>query len=231
MYHYDRVLRGQMSEERPSPIQTRSLKIVGLGDSTTAGTPGYRSPLEAPPDGAGNVESQYAYWMARIHPEWKVLNRGINGERSDEILRRFGRDVINERPDYVIILAGVNDIYQGRPSGAVISNLTIMYRSATASGVRVVASTILPYHSMNHRQASAVREVNSWVKESARIGRLTYCDTNALVRDPRDPDRLSGTPDGLHPDVAGYRRLGEGLAHCIELSVRLSVKPKGDAVA
>lgn len=217
-----------MNEERPTPIPTRPLTIVGLGDSTTAGTPGYRSPLEAPPDGAGNVESQYAYWMTRIHPEWKVLNQGINGERSDEILRRFGRDVINERPDYVIILAGVNDIYQGRAAGTVTSNLTLMYRSASLSGVRVVASTILPYNSMTHRQASAVRDVNGWVKETTETEELIFCDTNALVRDTRDPDRLSGTPDGLHPDVASYRKMGEGLARCIERAERLAPEPKGD---
>ncbi|MGC2034510.1 MAG: GDSL-type esterase/lipase family protein [Thermoplasmata archaeon] len=217
-----------MNEESPGPIPTRSLKIVGLGDSTTAGTPGYRSPLEAPPDGAGNVESQYVYWMVRIHPEWNVLNRGINGQRSDEILRRFARDVINEQPDYVIILAGVNDVFQGSPAGTVISNLMAMYRSSSATAVQVIASTILPYNSMTQRQASAVREVNAWVKETALTGRMIFCDTNALVRDPRDPDRLSGTPDGLHPDVAGYRRMGEGFAHCIELSERRPVKPNSD---
>ncbi len=41
------------------------LTIVGLGDSTTAGTPGFRSPLESPPDGAGDETSQYAYWMRK----------------------------------------------------------------------------------------------------------------------------------------------------------------------
>src|SRR5258708_9153223 len=34
--------------------------IVALGDSTTAGTPGYRSPIQSPPSGAGHVETQYA---------------------------------------------------------------------------------------------------------------------------------------------------------------------------
>ena len=81
------------------------LRIVGLGDSTTAGTPGFMSPLEAPPMGKGDPESQYAYWMMRTHPEWTVLNRGVNGERSDEIKARFQRDVLEEKPDYVIILA------------------------------------------------------------------------------------------------------------------------------
>ena len=62
---------------------------------------------------------------------------------------------------------------------------------------------------------------------SLKPGELIFCDTNALVRDPRDPDRLSGTPDGLHPDVAGYRKMGEGFARCIELSERLAPEPKG----
>jgi len=66
--------------------------IAAIGDSTTAGTPGFKSPLEAPPDGAGNVESQYAYWLMMRRPDWRVLNRGVNGERSDQIRLRFARD-------------------------------------------------------------------------------------------------------------------------------------------
>ena len=41
------------------------------GDSTTAGTPAFKSPVEAPPVGAGNVESQYAYWLMQAHPDWQ----------------------------------------------------------------------------------------------------------------------------------------------------------------
>src|SRR5438093_13752620 len=92
------------SQMRPSPVT-----IVGLGDSTTAGTPGFESPLEAPPDGRGDVESQYTYWMMKLHPEWLVLNRGINGQRSDEIRERLERDVLREECDYAIILACVTD--------------------------------------------------------------------------------------------------------------------------
>src|SRR5438128_8303167 len=95
--------------------------IVALGDSTTAGTPGFRSPIEAPPDGAGNPESQYAYWLMQQHRDWRVLNRGVNGERSDQIRARFSTDVLDENrrqpasdPFLTVIIAGVNDIYQGR---------------------------------------------------------------------------------------------------------------------
>ena len=42
------------------------MRIVALGDSTTAGTPGWRSPLESPPAGSGDAQSQYSYWLMHI---------------------------------------------------------------------------------------------------------------------------------------------------------------------
>ncbi|HKT21876.1 MAG TPA: hypothetical protein VJR06_04585, partial [Nitrososphaerales archaeon] len=75
--------------------------IVALGDSTTAGTPYFLSPIEAPPSGRGDPESQYCHWMMETHPKWEVLNRGVNGQRSDQILSRFDRDVLKEGPEVV----------------------------------------------------------------------------------------------------------------------------------
>ncbi len=197
-------------------MKSRPLKVVGIGDSTTAGTPGFLSPLEAPPNGRGNQESQYSYWMLKLHPNWTVLNRGVNGQRSDEILRRFPRDVLVEKPDYVIILAGVNDVYQRRTVESVKSNLAAMYTRGLSAMIRVVAATILPYNTMAQREAGSIRELNQWVRREARDLKMLFCDTNASVADPADPDRLRASPDGLHPDVSGYRRIGERLAGTIE---------------
>src|SRR5262249_42592655 len=93
--------------------------ILSLGDSTTAGTPGFVSPLEAPPDGSGDETSQFAHWLMKAQPGWCVLNRGVNGERSDEIRARFDRDVLGAQPQALIVIAGVNDIYQGRSAAIV----------------------------------------------------------------------------------------------------------------
>ncbi len=196
------------------------LRIVGLGDSTTAGTPGFLSPLEAPPNGRGNPESQYAYWIMKAHSDWTVLNRGINGQRSDEILARFERDAEQDRPDCVIILAGVNDVYQGVPLKSVKSNLLAMYQKALAAELAVVAATVLPYNTASASEAKAIRDLNSWIKETANRLRVLLCDTNLAVRNPNDPNRLCDSPDGLHPDVSGYRRMGEALVETIDNSVK-----------
>lgn len=190
--------------------------IVGIGDSTTAGTPGFLSPVEAPPAGLGNPQSQYCYWMMKAHPEWTVLNRGVNGQRSDEILSRFERDVTAEKPSVVIVLAGVNDIYQGRTADSVKSNLEEMFALAERSGIVTVVATILPYNVAGPRECTSIREVNAWAEAASRAPGRLFCDTNLVVRDPANPDRLASSPDGLHPDVEGYRRIGEALAATLE---------------
>lgn len=187
-----------------------------MGDSTTAGTPGFLSPVEAPPEGRGDPQSQYSYWMMKARPEWSVLNRGVNGERSDQILSRFERDVLAEKPVVVILLAGVNDIYQGRGSESVKRNLEAMYVMAERNRIVPVAATILPYNSAGRRERSALREVNAWVVSASKAPGRLFCDTNLAVRDKANADLLASSPDGLHPDVEGYRRMGEALTATLE---------------
>jgi lysophospholipase L1-like esterase len=193
-----------------------SLKIVAMGDSTTAGTPGFMSPVEAPPTGGGNPESQYCYWMMKAHPTWTVLNRGVNGQRSDQILSRFERDVVKEKPAVVVVLAGVNDIYQGRTPGSVKSNLEKMYLLAERSGIVVVAATILPYNAAGREESESIREVNAWIRTTSRPPLTLFCDTNLAVREKADPDLLASSPDGLHPDVEGYKKMGMAISATLE---------------
>ncbi len=191
---------------------TRPIVIVALGDSTTAGTPQFKSPLEAPPNGAGNPESQFSHWLMRQHPAWTVLNRGVDGERSDEIAGRFNRDVLAARPAAVIIIAGVNDVYQGRPASHVTTQLRAMYDRASAAGIAIVAGTIVPYDTATAEQNDRMRTINAWIAaEAVRDHRISAVNTRAAVAAPGQPDRLASSPDGLHPDVSGYRRMAEAL--------------------
>jgi lysophospholipase L1-like esterase len=188
--------------------------IVALGDSTTAGTPGWQSPLEAPPHGHGDEQSQYAYWIMHAHPAWRVLNRGVDGERSDQILDRFDRDVVNATPAAVVIIAGVNDVYQGRPASEVIANLSRMYQRAKEAGISVVAGTIVPYNTATPAQNAAMREINDWIRATGDSDVLV-ADTRAAVAALDNPDRLASSPDNLHPSVEGYRRMGEAIARVL----------------
>ncbi len=192
------------------------IRIVALGDSTTAGTPAFLSPLEAPPRGEGDEKSQYAYWMMKTHNDWEVLNRGVNGERSDQILARFGRDVLSEKPRFAIVLAGMNDIYQGFPVAFTERNLGEIYHNALKAKVTPIGCSVLPYNTLTARDSRMMRELNKWVETKCGELYAPFVDTNRAVADPGDPDRLAGSPDGLHPDVDGYKRMAEVISEAIE---------------
>lgn len=192
-------------------------KVVALGDSTTAGTPGWKSPLEAPPDGEGDVTSQYAYWLQRERPGWDVLNRGVNRETSAQIRARFDRDVVGNAPRAVVIIAGVNDIYAGRPAGDVIENLRWMYRRAREHSILVVAGSIIPYNTATPDQNARMREVNDWIRtEAAAELHVHFVDTRAAAAAPDNPDRLIESPDELHPSPEGYRRMAMALLPALD---------------
>jgi lysophospholipase L1-like esterase len=196
--------------------QGSSFIVVALGDSTTAGTPGFVSPREAPPDGRGDAKSQYAYWLMQAHPEWRVINQGVNGQRSDEICARFDEDVVAQRPQVVVIVAGVNDVYQGRDAAHVERELAAMYERAHASGIGVVAGSILPYNTATPEQNARMREINQWIEQQARdTPGMAFADTRAAVASPTDPDRLVSSPDGLHPDADGYRLMADALSPAV----------------
>ena len=197
------------------------ITVVCLGDSTTAGTPLFKSPIESPPAGEGDEQSQFTYWLQQAHPEWRVLNRGVNGERSDEIERRFARDVTAHSPQVVVIIAGVNDVYQGRDAAEVTAHLRSMYDLARAARIAVVAGTIVPYDTATAGQNAQMHAVNAWIGEEARRDpNVLAVDTRFAVAAPDDLDRLAGSPDGLHPDIDGYRRMAVALEPVISRQLR-----------
>ena len=193
------------------------IRIVALGDSTTAGTPGWKSGIELPPVGGGDETSQYAYWLMRAHPEWEVLNHGVNGERSDQIRGRFEQAVVSLEPKAVVIIAGVNDVYQGREAQHVIEQLAAMFERAKRNGIAAVAGTIVPYNTATEEQNARMKEINTWLRTfSAANSHVAFADTRAAVAAPGRPDLLFESPDDLHPSPAGYRRMADAIRPALE---------------
>ena len=167
------------------------------------------------------LKASTRYWLMNARPGWDVRNRGVNGERSDQIRARFDRDVLAASPRVVVIIAGVNDVYQGRPASHVIGELRAMYEQARAAGIPVVAGSIVPYNTATADQNSRMRDINSWIRDSAaREHGVRFVDTRTAVAAPDAPDRLADSPDDLHPSAGGYRRMAEALLPAVEAALR-----------
>ena len=198
----------------------KPLKILAIGDSTTAGTPAFRSPVEAPPNGEGNEQSQYAYWVMKKHPDWQVINRGVNGQRSDQILKRLERELDLSKSEVVIILAGVNDLYQGVLPETVEANLAKMYEISLKKNLTVVACSILPYNTAGDLVRERMRKVNDWIHSYSVGHGFIFCDTFKTLNDHANSFHLKESPDGLHPSIEGYKQMGEAIADSLEKTLK-----------
>jgi lysophospholipase L1-like esterase len=87
----------------------RAIKIVAIGSSSTAGA-GASSPEANYPSRLEAELTQHFLWH-----DVTVLNRGVNGEETGDMLARFDTSVIDEKPDLVIWQTGTNSVLRDHP--------------------------------------------------------------------------------------------------------------------
>ena len=75
------------------------------------------------------------------------LNKGISGQTTDQMLLRFKKDVVDEKADCVVILAGINDLAENNGPISledIFKNIKSMVKVANDNNIKVILSSILP---------------------------------------------------------------------------------------
>jgi len=185
--------------------------VVGLGDSITAGNPGWdpspeRRELEDPGD---DERSQYLYWAALANPGMRFRNHGVGGERTDEIRRRL--EAALEGADVVVVQGGINNIVQGRSLELAAADIRAMVRRAQEIVSTVLLADVLPWNRGWPGAEPAIRALNELIDAVGSDEAAPILPFHATLEDPDRPGRMKAewTSDGNHPSVEGYRRLGE----------------------
>ena len=185
--------------------------VVGLGDSITAGNPGWdpdpaRRPFEDPGD---DETSQYLYWAAAANPGMRFSNHGVGGERTDEIRARLESAVSGA--DVIVVQGGINDVVQGRSIELAAHDLQAMVRRAKELAEVVLLPNVLPWSNGWPGAEPKIRVLNDLIARLAEAEDVSLLPFHETLEDPERPGRMKAewTPDGNHPSVEGHRRLGE----------------------
>ena len=158
-----------------------------------------------------------------------VLNLGIGGNcvvrggLGPTALERFDRDILSQsNVRWLIILEGINDIgsiktdeQADKIAKELIRAYDEMITKAHAKGILVYGTTILPFAKSFYdtpQRQKARDAVNEWIRNSGKFDAVI--DFDKIMRNPYDvitilPDMHDG--DFLHPNEAGYRRMGENV--------------------
>ncbi len=189
---------------RPIRVRDVEIVVVALGDSITEGSPGYDSRR------GGDETSQWEHWAAHVDPRLEFRNFGIHGQRTDEILARL--ESCAGGADVLVVQGGINDIAQGRSVEHAAANLRTIVQRGKELGLRVAIADVLPWNNGWPDAEPKIRRLNELIAELARHESVPLLPFHNTLEDPERPGRMRADwthPDGDHPSVEGYRRLGE----------------------
>lgn len=199
---------------------------VALGDSITEGLFGHscRGPSgpHSPPNtfaAYDNPFSAYTTHLQEMQGRY-VLNRGIGGERADQMLTRLYEDVLRWKPDVCSVMAGTNDVNQGVALSTATANLDAVYARLVEDGTIPVLCTIPPFGPTVHARKPAVTALNEFVRGRAQEKGWPLADAYAALDDPANPGTMRPAdcyPDFIHPNESGMTRIAEAFGSALAL--------------
>ena len=145
----------------------------------------------------------------------RLLNRGISGQTSPQMLLRFMADVVALRPRAVHLMAGTNDVAgnTGRiPFTDYCHNVSAMIALARTYGVRVILATPLPAAAFPWSPeivdvAPRLARMRDWVVATAGAQGLILADYYPVLLAPGGAMSRAYSEDGVHPSPLGYVQL------------------------
>ncbi len=178
-------------------------RMVFLGDSIIASG--------GLPKGFVTLVGSYLRTLYPSH-NFQLINAGVMGETSSQMLSRFERDVLASKPDVLFLMAGLNDIRLNVDASEYARAVETMVENAEAAGIKVVILSPPITSEYQDIKTPLAQQCNEVLKAIAQKHNQDYIDIspslNALIRDYR---QMTGardylvTMDGDHLSAAGNR--------------------------
>lgn len=137
-----------------------------------------------------------------------VINRGQGGAESDVGVAIVDGALAHDKPAYLTIQYGVNDVGDRHSRESIIRNLRTIVHAAQANRTVPVVCTLTPLYRSHAAFASTARLLNEQIREMVREENAELAD---LEKAFGTDDTLIGD-DGLHPTAAGNEVIASVIA-------------------
>ena len=157
-------------------------------------------------------------WVAAHFPHLavEIINRGVSGDRTTELLARWEEDCLKLQPTWLSIMIGVNDVWRRRqewngqthiPLPEYTANYRELLSRARAAGIRrlVLMSPTLIDKDLNSDLNTLLADYDRAVQElAAEFGAVYVPVRRRLIEVITAQPHIDWLPDGCHPSVAGH---------------------------
>jgi acyl-CoA thioesterase I len=187
------------------------LTIVAIGSSSTAGA--------GASSAAANYPSRLAVELKQRFPthDITVINRGVNGEETEQMMARFETGVIAAHPDLVLWQVGTNSVLRDHPlkPHSVLLHEGIDQLKGAGADVVLMDMQFAPRVVAKPETAGMEEQIALVAKEA----NVDLFDRFAIMRNWYEiqhmPFEAFISPDGLHMNDWGYGCVAKLLATAI----------------
>ncbi|MDO7173756.1 SGNH/GDSL hydrolase family protein [Mariniflexile sp. AS56] len=170
----------------------------------------------------------------------KIINAGIGGNSTNDLLKRVDKDVIAKKPDLVIMMVGTNDMLNTRKLNdykTYTANLETLIKKIKSSGSELVLMSPIPADSVylfsrhdkvlfSETPNMKIDAIGNIVKTLAAENNVHFYDLNAEFKALNLPihnqdmlirnEKNSGKKDGVHPTALGYRFMAQNVHYFLK---------------
>ncbi len=156
----------------------------------------------------GDSLTRQGNWAERF-PELGVVNLGVSGDTTEQVLERLP-EVIASEPSTVVVLVGTNDLAWGRGAEQIVRNLeSILWRLRhELPHARILVQSVLP---RDRELAGRVRDINIHIRQYAPTVKAEWVDLWPVFAEEDGELSTRYSDDRLHLNEAGYQAWAEEL--------------------
>jgi len=198
----------------PTPLAPRRFeRYVAIGDSSTEGLDD--------PDGQGGYRgwaNRLAEMIAAAQGPLHYANLAVRGRKTRRIREEQLDRAVAMRPDLVTLFSGTNDVVRPRfDVHAFVEDVAAIHQAVIGAGATLLTFTLpdlAPVLPLARPIASRIHRMNDAVRRVAAASGAILVD---LARYPMASDPRIWSPDRLHANAEGHRRIAAALAQALGL--------------
>jgi lysophospholipase L1-like esterase len=241
-----------MNEERPSVVRPGLFGLEAAADTRRGVFDAHNEALLA-----GGVPIDAVFIGDSITDMWAldaffagasglIVNRGIGGDRTPFVRRRFDADVLQLHPRLVVIKIGVNNtwdldtpwdpsVYRSPEEieEEIVADVEAMVASAREREIVVALGSILPtdspFEGTTGIRNELISRANTRLRGVAARHAAIYVDYHShLAAEDGITLRPGLADDGLHPHVVGYAIMANVLLETLTAAGITLMKPRSE---
>ncbi len=218
-----------MAETRPHLIKPGTFGVIVAADSRRGVFDAHNESLLAkhiPVDAVFIGDSITDMWAIDAYfqgTQGMLVNRGIGGDTTTYVRRRFEADVVQLHPGLVVLKIGVNNFWDldtwwdasllrtpQEIEKEIITDILAVVKDALTQNIQVALCSILPtnipFNGNTAVRNQTIKQVNERLKHIAQeLQHIVFVDYHShFVADDGLTLRDGLADDGLHPHALGY---------------------------